>query len=452
MEDIMLNSAIAPPDLVQTPMGPTLPSQRAADLEGIASLPVRDLFGDIAREIYLPGDDLTLIRRSTEEALASVDMSMIKPDDKVNLLCSEHGFALMGGEPYAEMVKTIKDVVIEKTGCNNIRLRFCCGEGLSEARQMIPQYGLDEYFDRIVSTWPFDKGVAIETDVGTLYGLKRVYDADWIIHTCYSDPREVWFHRGINRILKTFTMAYARYETRSAYHVNFSSRSSNIIPRAIFESPFVQERFAFVCALETSPAGITGILADNDLHSVNRVITKDTLKSYGKLTRLFAEIDECVAILDGMRWPWYIHGGGLVSGTLFKAPFDYFNLDISGRSSEDPHLNPAIKALVINYAWRNAFVGLIRSYPTFAAGKQLAEGLPKALSKYGTVSEDLESAVNTACEEFNTDKVIVFDGSYGGINLSPSLGQFFLERAHEVSKKVDEELLPMWLSQRGLSA
>lgn len=448
----MLDSTISPPDLVSTIMGPDIPGQRAADLEGIVSLPVRDLFEDITPDIYLPGEDLTLIRRAAEDALAGVDMSMIKPGDKVNLLCSEHGFALMGGEPYAEMLKTIKDVVAAKTGCENIRLRFCAGEGLSEARQMIPQYKLDKYFDHIAATWPFDKGVAIETDIGTLYGLKKVYDADWIIHTCYSDPREVWFHREINRILKTFTMAYARYETRSAYHMNFSSRSSNIIPRAIFESSFVQEKFAFVCAMETSPAGMTGIIADNDLHSVNRIITRDTLKSYGKLTRLFAEIDECVVILDGMRWAWYIHGGGLVSGTLFKSPFDYFNLDISGPNPEDPHLNPAVKALVINYAWRNALMPLTRAYPVFVAGEELAKGLPKAISKHGTIAEDLEAALNKACEQSNTDKVIVFDGSYGNINLSPSLGRLFLERAPEVNKKVDEELLPMWLAQRGLTA
>ena len=80
--------------------------------------------GHIAPEIYMHGDDLSIIRQETEKSLADVDMSMIKSDDKVNLLCSEHGFAIMGGDAYAEMVKTIKDVVVEKTGNKNIRLRF----------------------------------------------------------------------------------------------------------------------------------------------------------------------------------------------------------------------------------------------------------------------------------------------------------------------------------------
>jgi hypothetical protein len=49
-----------------------------------------------------------------------------------------------------------------------------------------------------------------------------------------------------------------------------------------------------------------------------------------------------------------------------------------------------------------------------------------------------------------TDKAILFDGSYGAINLTPPLGEHLLERAPEVSRRVDEELLPMWLRQRGI--
>lgn len=446
----MLNTAVTPPKLMPSISGPDLPKRRAADLSGIVSLPIKDLFGDISQEIYLDGDDLSAVRQATEETLASVDMSMIKPEDTVNLLCSEHGFSILGGEPYAQMVKTTKDVVQERTGCRKIRLVFCVGWGLTEAREMIPYYKLDSHFDRIASTFPFDKGVAIKTDIGTLYGLKRVYDADWIIHTCYTDPREVHFHREMNRILKSFTMAYARYETRSVYHQNFASRSSNIIPRAIFESQFVQDRFAFACCMETSPAGITSISADEDLHRLDRRITKKTLKDYGKLMRLFAEIDECVAILDGMRWPWYIHGGGMISGSLFRAHIDYLNLDISGRNEGDPSVNPAVKALVVNYAWRELFLGLTHSYPIIVAGRDTAKGLPKAISKYGVIAEDLESAMETAFHTAKTDKAIVFDGSYGSINLSPSMGKFLMEHAPGVSLKVDNDLLPLWLKQRGI--
>ncbi len=446
----MLQTAQTPPPLFPISSEPVLPKLRAANLDEISSLQVRDLFSDIPQSIYVKGDDLSAIRRATEDAINKTDTSMIKPDDTVNLLCSEHGFALMGGWPYAEMIKTLKETLEEKTGCKNIRLRFAVGGALTEARAMIPHYELNKSFGQITATHPFDKGVAIDTEIGTLYGLERIYDADWIIHTCYSDPREIYFHREINRILKTFTMAYARFETRSAFHMNFSSRSANIIPRMIFESEFVQKRFAFVCVMETSPAGVTGVTADADLHKIDKIVTKNTLLSYGKLIRLFAEIDECVVILDGMRWPWYIHGGGLVAGTLFKAPLDYLNLDISGRDLEDPHFNPAVKALVVNYAWRDTFLALIMSYPTFVAGEELAKGMPRAMSQYGVVAEDLRSALRTAYEKAGTDKAIVFDGSYEHINLSPSMGKFLMERAPEVSERTEKELLPMWLKQRGI--
>jgi hypothetical protein len=230
----------------------------------------------------------------------------------------------------------------------------------------------------------------------------------------------------------------------------FSSRSSNIIPRAIFDSPFVREKFAFVCAMETSPAGITGILADNDLYRLNGLITQNTLASCGKLTKLFTEIDECVMILDGQRWPSYIHGGGLVSGNMYHGEFDYFNLDESGRSPESPHHNPALKAVVINYCWPGQLARLAISYPLFVAGEELSKGLPRTVLKFGTVVEDLESAVSAACEKAKTDKMIVFDGSFGWINVSPTMGKYLLERAPYVNKKVDEELMPMWLKQRDI--
>ena len=65
------------------------------------------------------------------------------------------------------------------------------------------------------------------------------------------------------------------------------------------------------------------------------------------------------------------------------------------------------------------------------------------------MAEDLEAAVEIARQISNTDKVIIFDGSYGSINLSPAMGQFLMEKAPEIGQKVDEELLPKWLKQRG---
>lgn len=450
----MQEIAIRPPEIMPSVFGPELPRQRAADLPGIVSLKVKTLFEDIPRAIYSLGDDLSVIRRATEEALASVNMDMIKEQDSINILCSEHAFNIQGGQPYAEMIKTIKDEVHKRTGCQNIRLIFCAGGGMMEAKEIIPYFQLDSYFDgKVRGTGPFDRGVPIETEIGTLYGLARVYDADWIIHAHNDDPREIYFHRLINRALKPFTMSYARLETRSVYHFNFGNRSANIVPRAIFESPFVQERFAFACFLTTSPAGVTGVDADNDLHQLNRRLTVNTLKSYGKLMRLFAAIDECVAVLDSGRWPWYHHAGGLTSGNLFKAPTDFMDLSVGSirKEKRGVKLNPAVKALVINYAWRELFVELPSIYPTIVASSSLAQGLAKRIQKHAVVAENLTEAMELARQISKTDKTIIFDGSYGSINLSPALGQFLMEKAPEVSRKVEEELLPKWLKQRGFN-
>ncbi len=49
-----------------------------------------------------------------------------------------------------------------------------------------------------------------------------------------------------------------------------------------------------------------------------------------------------------------------------------------------------------------------------------------------------------------THNVLVFDGVFGGLNVSKSLAKFLFEKAPEVSKRVEEELLPKWLKQRQL--
>lgn len=447
----MLGTAVEPPKIMESVLGPELPPMRAADLPGISSLEVRRLFPDVPCALYLNGPDLSAVRGATKNALARVHMGMIQPQDSVNLLCSEHGFSILGGEPYAEMLRTIKDVVEQRTGCR-IGLRFCVGGGLTEAREMIPYFKLDDYFDgRIKAAGPFDRGVPIETEIGTLYGLARVYDADWIIHAHYDDPREVYFHRLIDRTLKSFTMSYARFETRSAYHMNFGSRSSNIVPRAIFESPFVRKKFAFTCFLKTSPAGVTDVDADNDHHRLNRRLAVNTLRGYGKLMRLFAEIDACVAVLDAGRWPWYLHAGGLTSGNLFEAPTDYLDLDVGPLNNHaGKGLNPAVKALVVNHTWREAFAGLAMVYPVFIGGRAIAKGLPHRVVNKAFIADTLEEAMQAAFHKGGTDKAIVFDGSYGSINLSPSMGRYLMEKAPAVAQKVDEELMPKWLRQRGI--
>lgn len=165
-------------------------------------------------------------------------MNMIKPNDTVNILSSQYGFQIMGGQAYAEMLKTIKDVVEAKTGCHNIRLRVATGFRIREPLEIVKEYKMDEYFKgQTAPVRAIDPGVPIETEIGTLYGVARIYDADWIIHAHHGELRELDMHRMINRAIKPFAMSYARLETRSVEHMNFGPRSSNFIPKVIFNSP-----------------------------------------------------------------------------------------------------------------------------------------------------------------------------------------------------------------------
>jgi hypothetical protein len=363
-EEVMLKETVLPPPIRRSMYGPEL-RRRVAELPGLVSVEVRDLFHDIPQEICLEGDDVSLIRRATEDALAAVDMSMIQAEDTVNILSSQYGFQILGGEPYAEVIRTIKDLVQERTGCQNIRLRVATGIRIQEPKEIIKYYGLDQYFNRrALGIGPLDKGVPIETEIGPLYGIARAYDADWIIHAHYNELRELDCHRLIDRAIKPFSMAYARLETRAAAHFNFGPRSANFIQRAIFDSPFVQRKFTFGCFLLTSPAGITGVHADNDLNRLDRRLTAGILKSYGKLRQLLAEIDECIAVLDAGSEPRYMFGGGMTFTNLVEAETDLFDLEAIpyglgfGFYEKPPGapevrgVNPAIKALVIKETWR----------------------------------------------------------------------------------------------------
>ncbi len=94
----MLSPAVQPPELMESFYGPK-PKERAVNILDMVSVAIGDLFPDITDRIYVDGDDLSVIEKTTGEALSAVDMEMIKPGDTVKLLSSEHGFSIMGGEP-----------------------------------------------------------------------------------------------------------------------------------------------------------------------------------------------------------------------------------------------------------------------------------------------------------------------------------------------------------------
>jgi len=463
------------PKVSQYGIDPSLVKARAAELPGMTSLLIKDMFPDTPDVIFPAEGGLAAIRKATEEALANIDMSRIKPEHSVNILASHHGFTLLGGEPYAEMLKTIRDFVAARTGASNIRLRAGVGLRFRETEEYIKRYGLDVHFQgKAAGVAPVDQGIAIETEIGTLYGIKKVYDADWIIHAHNSDVREVHFHRQVDRAVKPFGMSYARIETRSTYHQNLGPRAANFTARAIFDSTFVQSKFAFSAFLVMSPGGVVGVDADNNLYALNDRLTYTGCRYYGKTMTLLGEIDECIAVLDFPCPVPYVFAAGVIYANFVGANTDLYDLDKplppytwyteafygkNGRPllSEIPLVNPAIKMCVQNYAWGgypSAFFA--EQIPTVVVGREQAEMMnrdPQNLTymKHSVVADTIGDAMKFAYRTAGTDKVIVFDGAMGGLNVSEKLADLLIKKAPEVNRRVEEQLLPKWLKQRGMA-
>ncbi len=464
---------------------PTSPSQygiglkvekRAVDLPDMGSVLMSELFPSSSNRILYPGENgLEKIRRATEESLRSVDLSMIKPEHSVNILSSHHSYLLMGGEPYVEMIKTVRDVIARRTGAKDIRLRAGVGLRFRESEEYIKKFHLDEYFQgKALGIAPIDKGIPISTSIGTLYGIKRVYDADWIVHTHNTDIREVHFHRLVDRIIKPFGMSYARFETRSVYHHNLGPRGANFVARAIFDSDFVQKKFAFSTIMKIFPMGITGIDSDNNLLKQNERITVESLREYGQVVQLLGKIDECIVILDCPGPIPYTFGGGLIFGNFVSASVDQFDLDApltpysfyTEMSYDDegkpffagiPPCNPAIKMIINNYSFKGYPSTFFAEHmPTVVIGKKMADLFrncsqnPEYMS-HALVADSLEAALRFAYKTTGTNKVIVFDGAREGINASHALIDYLLQHAGSVGEEVQQRNLPKWLRQRGIS-
>jgi hypothetical protein len=201
--------------------------------------------------------------------------------------------------------------------------------------------------------------------------------------------------------------------------------------------------------------------------AVDKKLMMLAFRSYGKLRVLCEEIKECIAVLDGSGEPRYMIGGGMTFGNLTEAEMDLFDLDqipVSlgfGLYEKQPgapkakSINPAIKALVFNHAWLGVpQLELVTHIPTIIVGEDFAEMLRTDpmnhdFMKYTVTAENLEAAMNFAYRLANTDKVYVFDGCFGAMTTSPSLAEFLMKKAPEVSRRVDQELMPKWLRQRG---
>jgi hypothetical protein len=464
----------ADPGRSQYTIDASLLKKRAVDIPGMSSILFRDLLPSIPVPLFPSERGIEAIRQGTRESLERVDMTKIKQGDSVNILASHHGFTLHGGAPYAEMLKVTRDVIEERTGTTDIRLRAGVGLRFRETEEYIKKFDLDRYFNgNAKGMAPIDEGFPIETEFGTLYGLKRAYDAKWVIHAHNSDLRELHNHRMIDRIIKPFAMSYARMETRSTYHQNFGPRSSNIIPRAVFSSDFVQSKFVFSIILVVSPNGINEISAENDLFKQSDYITVDTLRWYGKLLALLTEIDECIVLLDGPYPIGYMKAGGIVFDNFAGLSVDEFDLDHGWPPfsrytemyfdekghpllKEIPRLNPAVKWIINNYCMSGLPCTFFAQHvPTVVVGRALADHLnadpqnPQYM-QYAMTAEGLEEAVRFVTKSTGISKIIAFDGAVGGFNMTESLADLLRSKVPGIEEMVETQLLPKWCRQRNL--
>ena len=301
-----------------------------------------------------------------------------------------------------------------------------------------------------------------------------IYDADRIVHCHHTDVREVHFHRQVDKAVKPFGMSYARIETRSTYHQNLGPRAANFTARAIFESPFVQSKFAFASFLNVGPHGVIGVDADNDLYAVNDRATFIGCQLYGKVMTLFGKIDECIAVLDFPCPVPYVFSAGVIYANFVGANTDLYDMEGTplppytwyteafykrdGKPilADIPPLNPAIKMCVHNYAWTGYPSAFFSDHiPTVVVGQEQAdlfdmEPMNIEYMSHAVVAKTTEGAMDFAYKTTGTDKVIIFDGAMGGLNCSESLADLLIAKAPEVSKEVDEVLMPKWFRQRGV--
>ena len=112
----------------------------------------------------------------------------------------------------------------------------------------------------------------IDTRLGEMYVTKKLFDAPYFIHTHVTEMREGYLHRMLDRLHKPFGMAYARLETRSAYHFGFGPRTGQMVARSIFESEFIQQRYTGTVVLDTTSEGVVGVHGDNDLDALDKTI------------------------------------------------------------------------------------------------------------------------------------------------------------------------------------
>ncbi len=445
--------------------------KRAADLPDMTALSVRAVMPDLPETIWaedplLGPTNVDEVRRHAKAQAEAMDWSKIEKGRMVNIIANPHGFQLCG-EAYVTMLEVIAEHV-RTTREARVRVRIAESMGHIENPDWVKIYNLEERFGDVTECPQIGPGKKVDTRLGDMYVLKKLFDAPYFIHTHVTEMREGYLHRMMDRLFKPFGMSYARLESRSAYHFGFGPRTGQIVSREIFESPDIQDRYVGTMVLDTTSEGVVGVHGNNDLYALDRSLAAGIMTNYGAVMRILGEIDDCVVIFDDHGCSVYTYAGGIAFDNMLCADVDFLDLDnlsvlapeIHDRS--DPGLtmgkNNAIKSIVINYmaggvpqpfVWKN--------FPIHIVGETVKKWLYNDPTNYHIsdakpqVWSSLDEAVAAACKAGNTKNVIAFDRTPGAFRVSRPLAEHLMKRARAVRKQVEEELLPKWLRQRGLA-
>jgi hypothetical protein len=449
-------------------------TSRAADLDGIVTLPIRELTPWLPEPIWAPDHrlgptDEGEVRERTRAKLDSVDWSKIKKGSRVNLVANPHGFAL-SGMAYVAMLEEIQRHVHAVTGAT-VRLRIAESMGHIENPDWMRIFDLQRRFGDAKECPQIGQGVEIDTRVGPMYLTRALFQGDHFIHTHVTEMREGYLHRMQDRLFKPFGMAYTRLETRSAYHFGYGPRTGQLVARAVFDSAYIQQRYVSTFVLNTSPEGVIDVDADNDLLRLDRRVATDIFRNYAVLIRLMCEVKDVTVVFDGHGSTVYSYAGGIPFDVLYYANADWLDLDnpalyavllpesirgLLGQYMMGENAN--IKAYVINYmAGGVPYMYLLKGVPTFVTSPQVMDWLrqdPSAcwIGDAAEVTDGLADAIRRAKAITDSDNVLVYDGLPGAMHVSESLARALREAAPRVIDDVENVRMPKWLSQRDLPA
>jgi hypothetical protein len=468
-------SSLPPPALMPTWNGRNpaeVVAKRAADLDNVVALPIRDLTPWLPQPIWSPIEqfgptDTTEVRERTRKRLDALDWSRIGKGDRVNLIANPHGFA-MAGMAYVAMLEEIQQHVQTHRGAR-VRLRIAESMGHIENPDWMRIFDLEGRFGDAKECPQIGQGQKIDTRIGPMYLTRQLFMGDHFIHTHISEMREGYLHRMLDRLYKPFGMAYTRLETRSAYHFGYGPRTGQLVSRAVFDSDFVQARYAATVVLNSSPEGVVDVDADNDLGELDRRLATDLFRNYAVLIRLMAEIKDVTVVFDGHGSTVYSYAGGIPFDVLYCAKTDWLDLDNpafytallpdSMRALAGDRMmgeNSAIKSFVINYmAGGVPYMYILRGVPLFVSSEQVASWLeqdPSAcwIGDAATVTNGLDDAMQRSYELSGTDNVIVYDGLPGALHVSRGVAADLMAAAPAVTRDVVDVRLPKWLAQRNL--